>query len=1264
MAPLADRHPMTSSSPSSPSTPPAAPPPAPRNPRDGRSPREWLEILLAKRILVLDGAMGTMIQSRQLTEEDFRGERFQDHPASLKGDNELLNLTRPDVIEAIHDEYFAAGCDITKTNTFGATSVAQSDYGLPPVAYELSLEGARIARRAAFRWTERTPDQPRFVAGSIGPTSKTLSLSPDVEDPGFRSIEFDALKDAYAEEVRGLIEGGVDILLIETIFDTLNAKAALVAIDEVSTALGVRLPLMVSVAITDASGRTLSGQTVEAFWTSIAHAAPLAVGVNCSLGAEDMRPYVAELAAIATCYVSSHPNAGLPNAFAEYDEEPTTTGGLLREFASSGLVNFVGGCCGTTPDHVRAIVEAVKGVAPRPRPTGTESRTRFSGLELLTIGPDSNFQMIGERTNVAGSARFRRLVKEGDFDTALEIAAQQVRGGANILDVNMDEGLLDSPACMKTFLQLIASEPEIARIPIMIDSSNWAVIEAGLRCLQGKGIVNSISMKEGEADFLAKAATIRRFGAGVVVMAFDEEGQAATADRKVEICERAYRLLVDRAGFAPEDIIFDPNILAIATGMEEHDRYAIEFIEATPRIKERCPGSHISGGVSNLSFSFRGNDVVREAIHSAFLYHAIQAGMDMGIVNAGQLVVYEDIPKDLLEHVEDIIFARRPDATERMVDFAATVKGHAKERKEDLSWRTNASVEDRLSHALVRGFTDFVEQDTEEARLKYGRPLLVIEGPLMAGMQIVGDLFGAGKMFLPQVVKSARVMKKAVAHLEPYMDAEKADATGNRGAGRIVMATVKGDVHDIGKNIVGVVLGCNNYDVVDLGVMVPAEKIIQTAIDTKADMIGLSGLITPSLDEMVTVAKEMERRGVKLPLLIGGATTSRQHTAVKIAPHLNQITSHVKDASRAVGVVAEILDDERCDAYAESNAAEQEKLRRFYRSKLSKPLSTLAAARANRTPIEWKAEDVVRPRFVGRQVVDDAELREISNFIDWSFFFSTWELKGKFPRILGHPRYGEAARDLFANGLKLLQHITDEKYLTPRGVYGFYPANSDGDDIVLFEDESRSTELLRFPMLRQQQKHAFQKPNRSLADFVAPIDSGLEDWIGAYAVTTGIGAKELVKTYQDRLDDYNAIMVKALADRLAEAFAELLHARARRDWGYDPDELLTREEMIAEEYRGIRPAFGYPACPDHTPKAALFDLLDAPAVGIELTETFAMRPSASVCGLFLSHPQAKYFGIGRIGQDQVEDYAPRIGLDVRETERRLSAELGYDPDES
>jgi 5-methyltetrahydrofolate--homocysteine methyltransferase len=1221
--------------------------------------RTQLEGLLAQRILVLDGAMGTMIQDYKLVEEDFRGDAFKDHPRDLKGDNECLSITRPDVIESIHGEFLAAGCDIIETNTFGATSIAQSDYAMEAAVRSMNLSSARIARRAADEWTSKTPDKPRFVAGAVGPTSKTLSLSPKVSEPAFRSVYFDELKNAYAEQVRALIQGGVDIILVETIFDTLNSKAALVAIDEVFIELDVRLPLMISVAITDLSGRTLSGQTIDAFWHSVRHAQPLSVGVNCSLGAKEMRPYVAELADLASTYVSTYPNAGLPNAFAEYDELPATTAEFMQEFASSGLVNFVGGCCGTTPDHIRAIAGAVAKIAPRPLPPRATPLKIFSGLETLTIRPDSTFQMIGERTNVTGSARFRRLIKENDFETALEVALDQVRGGANILDVNMDEGMLESEEVMTTFLNLIATEPEIARIPIMIDSSKWTVIEAGLKCCQGKSIVNSISMKEGEEDFLDKARTIRRYGAGVVVMAFDETGQADTTERKVEICQRAYKLLTEKVHFPPEDIIFDPNILAIATGIEEHNRYAINFIEATTTIKQRCPGVHISGGVSNLSFSFRGNNVVREAMHSAFLYHAIKAGMDMGIVNAGQLQVYEDIPADLLEHVEDVLFCRRDDATERLVELAESVRGEGQKRVIDLSWREN-TVEKRLEHALVHGIVDFIVDDTEEARLTVERPLHVIEGPLMDGMKVVGELFGAGKMFLPQVVKSARAMKKAVAHLEPFMEDE---GEGGSSQGKIVMATVKGDVHDIGKNIVGVVLGCNNYEVVDLGVMVPSDKILQAAIDEGADMVGLSGLITPSLDEMVSVAKEMERRGMQMPLLIGGATTSTQHTAVKISPHFHGSTVHVHDASRSVGIVSDLLDPQRKQTLDQANIAEQERLRTLYRDKREKPLLAIADARANRTPIVWRNEDLVRPAFSGRRVVEDVSLANTAEYIDWTFFFTAWELKGKFPGILDSDKYGEAARDLYANAQELLKRIIDEKRITARGVYGFWPAASDGDDLIVFEDESRSKEHLRFPMLRQQGIQADNRPNRSLADFIAPIDSGYEDWLGAFAVTAGIGADDLAREYEEAGDDYNAIMVKALADRLAEAFAERMHERARREWGYGASETFTNQELISESFRGIRPAFGYPACPDHTPKRMLFDLLDAPAIGINLTESMAMMPAASVSGLYLGHPESKYFGIGRIARDQVKDYAERSGLTLEDAERWLGPSLGYDPED-
>jgi 5-methyltetrahydrofolate--homocysteine methyltransferase len=1216
---------------------------------------ESLKRQLEDRIIVLDGAMGTMVQSFGLEEADFRGEVFAEEPGELQGDNELLSLTRPDVIRQIHDAFYEAGADIVETNTFGSNAISQADYGLERTVRDLNLASARIARESADAWTAKDPTKPRFVAGAVGPTPKTLSLSPDVNDPAARSITFDALCAAYREQVEALIEGDVDILIVETIFDTLNAKAALVAIDETFEAMGLRLPIMISVAITDASARTLSGQTVDAFWRSIAHARPLSVGVNCSLGATDMRPHVAELARLADCYVSSYPNAGLPNAFGEYDEEPATTGELIGEFATSGLVNFVGGCCGTTPAHIKAIAEAVDGVPPRAVADVDPAITYYSGLETLAIRSDSNFQMIGERTNVTGSARFRKLIEADDYETALEVALHQVRGGANLLDVNMDEGMLDSEAAMTRFLNLIASEPEVSRIPIMIDSSKWTVLEAGLRCVQGKAVVNSISLKEGEDDFLEKAKVIRRFGAGVVVMAFDETGQADTTERKVAICERSYKLLVEEAGFPPQDIIFDPNILAIATGIEEHAEYAKNFIEASRLIKERCPGVHISGGVSNLSFSFRGNNRVREAIHSAFLYHATQAGMDMGIVNAGQLDLYEDIPKDLLEHVEDIIFNRREDATERMVDFAENVKGAGKKREIDLSWR-ETSVEKRLSHALVHGIVDFIDDDTEEARQKLDKPIHVIEGPLMDGMRIVGELFGAGKMFLPQVVKSARSMKKAVAYLEPYLEDEKVAGSTQ---GKIVMATVKGDVHDIGKNIVGVVLGCNNYEIIDLGVMVPAAKILDTAISEGAHIIGLSGLITPSLDEMASVAKEMERRGLDLPLLIGGATTSRQHTAVKIAPHYSQPVIHVLDASRSVNVVSDLLSDERKSALVDSTREDQGKLRALYEGRKEKPLLSIADARANGSNLDFSDPAPAKPAFLGRRIVDDVSVADLDPFIDWSFFFTTWDLKGKYPKILDDPKQGKAARELFANGREMLDEIIERQSLKPRGVYGFWPAARSEDDIVLFADEARSAEVARFPMLRQQSIQADGRPNRSLADLIAPLSSNIPDYVGAFAITSGTEADDLARGFEKDLDDYRAIMVKAIADRLAEAFAEFLHARARADWGYDTGESLSNSDLIAERYRGIRPAFGYPACPDHLPKRTLFQLLDAAEVGIELTETCSMMPAASVSGLYFSHPDARYFTVGRLGKDQIEDYAQRSELTVLDAERWLGSNLGY-----
>ncbi len=1215
---------------------------------------QQLERLLDERIVLFDGAMGTMVQRAGLSEQDFRGDRFADHPSDLQGNNDLLVLTRPDVIRQIHDAYLDAGADIIETNTFNANAFSQADYGLESIVYELNVAAARLAKEA----TAARPDRPCFVAGAVGPLNKTLSLSPDVNDPGFRALTFDQARQAYAEQVRGLLDGGSDLILVETIFDTLNAKAALCAIEDVFAEKDVRLPIVISVTIVDRSGRTLSGQTVEAFYLSIEHARPLAVGINCSLGASEMRPFLQDLAGIADCYVHCYPNAGLPNAFGGYDQSPEEMAGLLRGFAADGLVNLIGGCCGTTPEHIRAIAEAVRGEAPRPQPERTGRFPRFSGLEPLIIRPETNFIMVGERTNVTGSAKFRRLVTEGDFPEAVSVALQQVRNGANIIDINMDEGMLDSEQAMTTFLNLIGAEPEISKVPFMIDSSKWSVLEAGLKCVQGKAIVNSISLKEGVEDFLAKARAVRRYGAAAVVMAFDEEGQAESIERKVSICERAYRLLIDEAGFEPTDIIFDPNIFAIATGIEEHNEYGVNFIEATKQIKERCPGALVSGGVSNLSFSFRGNDRVREAMHSAFLYHAITAGMDMGIVNAGQLEVYEEIPEQLRERVEDVLFNRRPDATERLVAFAESVKGKGKKQAKDLAWR-EASVEERLEHALVNGILDFIIEDTEEARLKYAKPLEVIEGPLMNGMSVVGDLFGEGKMFLPQVVKSARVMKKAVAHLEPYMEAEKEQNAGPSSQGRVLLATVKGDVHDIGKNIVGVVLGCNSYEVVDLGVMVPADRILDEALEKHCDIVGLSGLITPSLDEMVHVATEMQRRGLDLPLLIGGATTSRAHTAVKIAPAYHGSTVHVLDASRVVNVVSTLLSPERRGEFDAKNREEQEKSRKLFEHRQSRELVSIEIARENGFPIDWRSAEPATPVFEGRRVVDEVTLEEIARYIDWTFFFSAWDLKGKFPKILDHETHGAAARELYDHGRELLDRIISEELLTPRGVYGFWPANRDGDDVVVWADSGRDRELLRFHMLRQQAVKPNEQPYYCLSDFVAPISSGLSDYVGAFAVTTGIGADELAARFERDHDDYNAIMVKALADRLAEAFAELLHERARREWGYEPEDGFTNEELIAERYRGIRPAFGYPACPDHTEKTTLWNLLGADEIGISLTEHFAMSPAASVSGIYLAHPQSRYFAVGPIDRDQVEDYAERKGMTVAEVERWLQPNLGY-----
>ncbi|HXX46616.1 MAG TPA: methionine synthase [Myxococcota bacterium] len=1217
-----------------------------------------LRQLFAERILVIDGSMGVLLQGMGLTEADFRGERFRDHRQDLKGHDGVLVLSRPEVIERVHRDYLEAGADLIMTATFNGSVISLADYGLEPIALELNVEAARIARRLADEWSARTPRKPRFVIGDLGPLPKTLSLSPDVNDPAFRAVTFDQVRDAYATQVRGLLDGGVDGLIVETIFDTLNAKAAIVAIEETFAARGARVPVMISVTFADKSGRNLSGQTLDAFWTSVRHARPICVGVNCGLGPSESRPYVEELARVADTFVSCHPNAGMPNALGGYDQTPELMAELLGEFAESGLLNAVGSCCGSGPAHTRAIAEAVAGLPPRRIPVSGERRSRYSGLETFTFSPEIPFVMVGERTNVTGSKKFEGLVKAGDFEAAAAVALEQVRGGANILDVNMDEALLDGPAVMTRFLNQIAADDEIARLPVMVDSSDFRVIEAGLRCLQGKSIVNSLSLKEGEAEFLARAEVARRFGAGVVVMAFDERGQAETVERKVAICQRAYRLLTERAGLSPEDIIFDPNILAIATGIEEHARFALNYLEAAKIIKATCPGAKISGGVSNLSFSFRGNDRVREAIHSAFLYHATRAGMDMGIVNAGQLAVYQDIPPELLERVEDILFDRRPDATERMIEFAERVKGAGKKREVDLSWR-DAPVEARLAHALVHGVVDFIEADAEEARQKLARPLDVIEGPLMDGMKTVGDLFGAGKMFLPQVVKSARAMKRAVAYLEPFMEKEKSGATS---AGKIVLATVKGDVHDIGKNIVGVVLGCNGYEVIDLGVMVPVDRILDTAQTEGCNAVGLSGLITPSLEEMVNVAKEMQRRGLRLPLLIGGATTSTQHTAVRIAPQYEPPTVHVQDASRVVGVMSSVLDAHKLPEFDRKNRASQERLRLAHASRSERALLPLAEARARRAPLEFAPEQLATPEFSGRRAIADAPLAEIAQWIDWTFFFTAWELRGRFPAILDHPLQGPAARELYENGRALLRKLVDGGELRARGCYGFWPANSDGDDLVLWADASRARELARFPMLRQQRTNADTDPCYCLADFVAPLASGAVDHLGAFAVTAGIGADEIAGRFEAELDDYHAIMAKALADRLAEAFAEWLHARVRREWGYGRSETLSLADVIAEKYRGIRPALGYPACPDHSEKVTLFEILGAREIGMELTSGFAMTPPASVAGLYFAHPRARYFGVGKIGRDQVADYAARKRVSVGQIERWLAPNLGYEPD--
>ncbi len=1223
---------------------------------------EWLHRTARERILVLDGSWGVMIQGYELSEKDFRGERFADHSDDLKGNNDLLVLTRPEIIREIGHAYIEAGADIIETNTFNSTTISQADYGLEDCVVELNETAARLAREICDAGS--TPDQPRLVAGVLGPTNRTASLSPDVNDPAYRNVSYDSLRDTYREATLALIRGGADIIMIETIFDVLNAKAAIYAVEEAFELAGEKLPVWISGTITDLSGRTLTGQTVEAFWHSMRHAAPFAIGLNCALGPKELRPHIADLAHAADVLVSAHPNAGLPNAFGGYDETAESMAAYAKEFAQSGLVNIVGGCCGTKPEHIRAIAEAVSGIAPR-KIEEKPLHLRLSGLEPFTLTPETNFVNVGERTNVTGSARFRKLIKNDDFEAALEVAKQQVESGAQIIDVNMDEGLLDSEAAMTRFLNLIAVEPDIARVPVMIDSSKWSVTEAGLKCVQGKPIANSISLKEGEGPFIEQAKKVRRYGAAVVVMAFDETGQADTAERKFDICRRAYEILVERVGFPPEDIIFDPNIFAVATGIEEHNDYARAFIDAVGRIRQGLPHVHVSGGVSNISFSFRGNDAVREAMHSAFLYQAIKAGMDMGIVNAGALVVYEDIPGELRDAIEDILQNRNAEATENLLELA---QKHRKDgvvaEVQTLAWRTEP-VEARLTHALVRGIADFVDDDVEEARQRAKRPLDVIEGPLMDGMNVVGDLFGSGKMFLPQVVKSARVMKKAVAHLLPYMEAEKEAGGRREAAGTIVMATVKGDVHDIGKNIVGVVLQCNGYEVEDLGVMVPAARILEVAREKKADIIGLSGLITPSLDEMCHVAAEMERQDFDIPLLIGGATTSRIHTAVKIHPNYKRGQSvYVTDASRAVGVVSTLLGRQSKEPFIRDMREEYRKIAESHaKGSAAQRRSTLLQAQANRFAPDWSSYEPPKPSFLGTKTFDEYDLDELVHHIDWSPFFHTWEMRGRYPDILTDKISGEAARDLFEDAQDMLKKIVAEKWLTARAAIGFWPANSVGDDIILYTDDKRDATRAAFHTLRQQMARERGRPNLALADFIAPMDSGKPDYIGGFAVTAGIGEEKIAERFKADKDDYSAILLSSLADRLAEAFAEALHARERKElWGYARDENLTNEELIAEGYRGIRPAPGYPSQPDHTEKGTLFDLLGAEKnAGIKLTENFAMWPGSSVSGLYFSHPDSRYFGIGKIERDQAADYAKRKSWPLEEAERWLAPILNYDP---
>ena len=1218
-----------------------------------------LKETIKKRILVLDGAMGSLIQEYKLSEEDFRGERFKDHNIDLRGNNDLLSIIRPDIIQKIHEQYLEAGADIIETNTFSSTTIAQADYELESLAYELNFESAKVARIATDKYTKQNPDKPRFVAGALGPTNRTASLSPDVNRPGFRAVSFDELYTAYHEQAKGLIDGGVHLLLIETVFDTLNAKAALSACNDVLEETGKKdeVFIMVSGTITDASGRTLSGQTVEAFYNSLSHGNLLSIGLNCALGAKEMRPYIQELSRIAECYVSVYPNAGLPNAFGGYDETPEMMAGDIDDFCSNGFANIVGGCCGTTPDHIKHFAEVAAKYEARKIPT-REPYMRLSGLEPLTFTPETNFVNVGERTNVTGSRKFARLIKNEKFEEALSVARHQVEGGAQVIDINMDEAMLDSEASMKHFINLVASEPDIAKLPIMVDSSKWSVIETGLKCLQGKGIVNSISLKEGEEKFIEQAKKVKSYGAAVIVMAFDETGQADTADRKVEICERSYDILVNQVGFKPQDIIFDPNIFAVATGIEEHNPYGINFIEATRKIKEKMPLAKVSGGVSNVSFSFRGNDQVREAMHAVFLYHAIDAGMDMGIVNAGMMEIYDEVEPNLREKVEDVILNRNPDATDALIEFAETVKGEGKKRVVDLSWREN-TVEERLKHSLVNGLVEYIDTDTEEALKKHGRPINVIEGPLMDGMNVVGDLFGSGKMFLPQVVKSARVMKKSVAWLQPYLEAEK-EGSGSSAAGKVLMATVKGDVHDIGKNIVGVVLACNNYEVVDLGVMVPMKKILDTAQEENVDVIGLSGLITPSLDEMVYVAEEMERRKMNVPLLIGGATTSKAHTAVKIAPQYSHPVIHVLDASRSVPVVGKMLNETAKKEYMADLHTEYDRVREQQMAKTNrKAMVDIKAARANKTPIEWKAKDIKKPNFLGIKVFEDYDLRELVNYIDWTPFFKSWQLAGKFPAILEDKVVGVEATKLYKDAQAMLTKLIDEKWLTAKAVLGIFQANTVDDDTI--EVSLQNKVINKFHFIRQQNKKAAGRANYSLADFVAPKETGLQDYIGSFAVTTGKGIEKWVKKFEAEHDDYSAILLKALADRLAEAFTEHLHERVRKEiWGYQADEKLDNESLIREKYQGIRPAPGYPACPDHTEKGTLWKLLDVERfTGITLTESYAMYPAASVSGWYFAHPESRYFGVGQIQKDQVIDYAKRKDIELKKMERWLQANLGY-----